>query len=117
MMGVFNSMQDVIQCLSSDGSEIKEAYKYAEDAAHEATPCYSNSPSDNLFIDKSLRETGGYGRYDNPIECIDVIRSDTRDIIICKRISEFLYDGFPTAADIHVSEGMSVEEIVAEYCR
>lgn len=117
MMGVLNSMQDVIQCLSSDGSEIKRAYRYVEDAVHEAVPCYSNSKSDNLLIAESLRETGRYRKCDNPVECIDVIRSDTRNIRICKYVSEFLYDGFPTAADVHVSEGISVEEIAAEYCR
>lgn len=113
---VFSSIQKYIHCLSSDSREIKEAYKYAEEVNHEAVPCYSNSPSDNLRIAQSLRETGGYGKCDNPVECIVVIRSETRDITICKHVSEFLTDGFPTAADIHVSEGMRVEKAIAEYC-
>lgn len=109
-------LKELIQCAIGDSEEIKESYRYAENAAHEAAPCYSNSPSDNLLIAESLRESGGYGKCDNPVKCIDVLRSETRNITICKHVSEFLTEGFPTAADIHVSEGMSVEKAIAEYC-
>lgn len=109
-------LREAIQCAIGDSQEIREAYRRAEQVAHEAVPCYSNSPSDNLWIAQSLRETGGYGKCDNPVECIEVLRSETRNITVCKHVSEFLTDGFPTAADLYVSEGMSVEEAIAEYC-